>query len=193
MKKQNIKNKKFWNKFNLFCKRTKWIVIYIDIILIIFFIWFSIQPINFLTKFYIINDYNGYVDKYSSNDYILNISNKCKNVTDIVECVWNSVPYEYNYERGSINVKTFFDFFQKAILTPEEYFSSGGYGVCRDNAVMIKSILDNLGINSSFALEPRHVYVTAYYNNKTYIINTYLQVSSNNLTSKEYNIKPKDL
>jgi hypothetical protein len=187
MEKQNIKNKKFWDKFNLFCKRTKWIVISIDILLIILSIWFSIQPINFLTKFYVTNSYEGYVNKYSNDVYILNITNGCKNATDVVECVWESVPYEYNHERMKKSIATYF-YFGPVILSPEEYFRSGGYGVCRDNAVMIRSILNNLNINNTFTLEPRHIYVTAYYNNKTYVINTYLQVTNNISIFEKYKV-----
>lgn len=175
MRKVKIKNNEK-NKFFLFMKKFKYVIYIIDALLIIFGIWCYIQPGNVVTTAYTMNNLEKHTIKYSDNIYIQNVINECKNVSDEVICVWEFVPYVYDTNR-SLNFWHDIIHLQD-IITPEQYFESGGKGICRDNAVMLKTILNGLNINSTFTLEPKHVYITAYYHNKTYILNTYLMIKN---------------
>lgn len=167
------------NKFDYIIGLHK-ILIVIEIMLLFFIVYLHYEPDSAIVKSYLTFRYQLEVNEIDNNAYILNISNLCANAKDKVNCVFKAVPYTYNYDRSERTIKNIFStIFNPLTLTPEEYFKSNGFGVCRDNAVMIKAILDNLNITSVFAFRPNHIYVVAYYNNKTYIINGILQIIDN--------------
>jgi len=91
----------------------------------------------------------------------------CRNSTEKAKCVFDIVPYTYDWNR----VGWKFEYPLIMTVTPDKYFSSNGSGICRDNAVMTKAVLDNLGIKSEFVCRTQHIYVIAYENNNTYELN----------------------
>jgi hypothetical protein len=136
------------------------------------------DPTNIFSSWYVKGNFQKFVTQYQDDPYILNITDICKNVEDEVYCVWKNIPYDYNYNRSAYNPQNLI--IDPLILEPKEYFASGGKGVCRDNAVITKAVLDNLNISNVFILKPHHVYIEAYYHDKTYIINTRLEIREDN-------------
>jgi hypothetical protein len=106
--------------------------------------------------------YDMYSEKYSQDNTIKLISNKCKDNDDKIKCVFDSLPLNYDYSR----VGNPFPIFR----TPDEYFAEGG--VCRDVSVLRHSALINLNINCLFDFsEPNHVFLLCSDGNKIYELN----------------------
>jgi len=105
--------------------------------------------------------YDFYAEAYQSNPLILNVSNYCGQFTNQVECVYYSVPYTYH------DSPHFF-------VSPEEHWNVGS--VCRDRAVMFRSVFNNLNISCSYIFSPTHVYLVCSENGKTYKLNHFLGI-----------------
>ena len=110
---------------------------------------------------------------YEDSVYIKTIANFCEEQEDPLECVWLNVPYDWT-DTGVL------------FISPEKYFETNGQGVCRDNALIIKAILNIMKVKSNFILLPDHIYVSAVYNKKTYIFNTDLTIKYDNIIERCY-------
>jgi hypothetical protein len=148
------------------------LLIITNIILIIFLALSFYYPSLPTVEWYMFGEFDKYVTEFQNDSYILNVSNYCRGVPDEATCVWENTPYDYNTNRSEWSWENIFG--SPVIMSPKDYFTSGGNGICRDNAVITKAILDNLNIPNKFVLAPRHIYVIAYYNNHEYIFNNAL-------------------
>lgn len=157
-------------------KTLNYIILIFDIILIMFFIYSLYVPDNPAISILFIYQFEQYSDKYYDDTYITKIVEGCKNSEDVAKCVWDEVPYNYNHKRSNETVID--SLISGLVLTPKEYFTTNDSGICRDNAVMIKTILDRLEIQSEYVIAPKHVYVVAYYKNDTYEFNTWLATTT---------------
>ena len=106
--------------------------------------------------------YEFYSGKFSSDLIIMDITIKCSAVDNPVRCVFDEIPYDYDFSRLKQANPQF--------RTPDEYFLFGG--VCRDYTLLRHSVLTNLGIECIFNFNtPEHVYLNCYDDDKVYELN----------------------
>lgn len=109
-------------------------------------------------------------ENFRTDKRVLEITEECnllaqdsssKYFNNKIECANNLIDFRYDNERDI-----------KFILNPLDMSKDSGKGVCRDYAIFMKSVLDNMYISSEFVYEPKdnpnHIYVTAYYKGEIY-------------------------
>lgn len=117
----------------------------------------SIEP-NTLSEY---QTYEKYSTRFSEDPIILEISERCENSDNKIQCVFREIPMNYDYNRSDINSN---------FRSPQEYFLFGG--VCRDYTVLRHSALKNLGIHCLFDFsQPFHVFLLCMDKGNVYEVN----------------------
>ena len=104
--------------------------------------------------------YDALAYKYKNDPVVVEIYDKCVNKNNIVECVYDNIPFEFDNDRDD-----------RIIMSPKDFIELGNKGVCRDISLIRLTVLRKLGVKSMVVVEPQHVYIKAYENDKKYELN----------------------
>jgi len=108
-----------------------------------------------LTIFYDVLAY-----KYKNDPAVIDISNICMDKKDIIQCIYNNIPFTYDNDRDN-----------RTIMIPKDFMDLEGKGICRDISLIRLAVLRKLGVKSTIVVEPRHVFVRAFEGDKVYELN----------------------
>ena len=139
-----------------FLALTLFFLLILIIINVAFLILPDTNPINYAEKQ---SAYNYYINKYNDDIEVTKVVNKCNNSDLKVECVYNSIYFDWT-RRDKSN-----------LFSPTELVNNEGHGLCRDISVFRKAVLNKLNIESIFVFKPNHVYVVAFEDDKIYELN----------------------
>jgi hypothetical protein len=92
------------------------------------------------------------------------IYEKCKDEFNKTECVFDSIPFDFETSRAAN------DRWSVDIKQPEQQLSEG-MGICRDIAVFRHLVLNKLEVENHYVFEPNHVYVVSRENYHYYVLN----------------------
>lgn len=107
--------------------------------------------------------YNSVADKWGSDRFVQSTAYVCNlssNEFTKVICVNDIIKWNYEYVNHGLAYEL--------RSSPEEVILTGG--VCRDWAVLYKSIFDVLGIKNELVLEPKHIYNLVYIDNEVWYV-----------------------